>query len=176
VGSQIAEFGAGLLILSTLVLIPLLDLIIVPVRWMMAQDIVNAYTRKFALCESLNQSWRMLESDPSLSESLQKLGGICVKSQELQIKVAAASAGGDVLRFNLPAQIPPDWLPNGSKAPCVYSLELRVDLTISPAVLMRSWGNEIPGVTAPIPLAITSSHEWENLGRNPATGEYFLSE
>jgi hypothetical protein len=175
-GSQIAEFGAGLVLLSTLILIPLLDLVIVPVRWMMAQDIVNAYTRKFALCESLNESWRMLNAEPTLTEALEKLGGVSVKSEDLSVRVSTASSADEVLRLRLPAQIPADWLPNGSKAPCVYSLETHVDLEIAPAVLMRDFGARIPAVSSPIPIAVSSSHAWENLARNPASGEYFLNE
>jgi hypothetical protein len=175
-GSQIAEFGAGLLILTTLILIPLLDLVIVPIRWMMAQEIVNSYTRKLAMCESLSQSSQLLNLEPSLQSKLEKIGGVSVDSTDLLLRIATIYPSGEVLQFYVPARVPAEWLPNGSKAPCVYSLQLRVGLTIAPALLFNGWGQQITGVTKPIPIFVTASHEWENLGRNPATGEYFLNE
>jgi hypothetical protein len=175
-GSQIAEFGAAVVFLATIILIPLVDLVIVPIRWMMAQDAVNSYARKYALCETLNQSWRMMQSEPSLSTRLNSLGGVTVESTDMHLKVSPIAPGSGVLLVDVPGQVPSEWLPDGVKAPCVYALELTVNMTIAPAILFRSSGKPVPGLTAPFPVVMTASHEWENLGRNPSTGEYYLNE
>lgn len=74
-------------------------------------------------------------------------------------------------------QMPREWLPDGAQSPCDYALELVVNLIVSPAFKINLPGNlVIPGLTGPVPIAITASHEWENLGRNPATNQFFLNE
>ncbi|MBX9695431.1 MAG: hypothetical protein K2Z81_23805, partial [Cyanobacteria bacterium] len=72
--------------------------------------------------------------------------------------------------------VPKEWLPDGKKSPCTYTLELEVKSTIAPAVLLSTKGVAVPGLTCPVPITITAAHEWENLGRNPLTGKYFLTE
>src|SRR5262249_20279200 len=66
-GSQISEFGAGLILLIACAVLPLLDLIVVPIRWMLAQEIVNSYVRTLARCETLTDSFKTMDADPSLS-------------------------------------------------------------------------------------------------------------
>lgn len=173
-GGHIAEFGAALVILTTIILIPLLDLVVVPVRWMMAQNIANSYSRKLALCESFSQSCHMIESEPFLKEQLLHLGGVTVQSVDMFLRISKPS--GDFVLIDTPGQIPPDALPDGETPHCLYSIQLNVKLLISPAILVHWSGQSIPGLTAPIPIMINASHEWENLGRNPATKEFFLNE
>jgi hypothetical protein len=175
-GSHVAEFGAGLLVLIAIIVLPMLDLIIIPVRWMMAQDLVNAYSRKLALCETPSESLRMMRMEPSLENSLRKIGGVEVNSTDLKMRVTTSEPVGDTLELYLPAQIPDEWLPKGSKGNCVYALQLQANVEIYPAILLRKWGNKIPGVNSAIPVTLSASHQWENLGRDPRNGEYFLNE
>jgi hypothetical protein len=175
-GSQLAEFGAGLLILTSIILIPLIDLVIIPVRWMMAQDMVNSYSRKLALCETPSESLRMLRMEPSLVETLKRIGGVEVNSTDLKIRASTTSPVGDSLELYVPAQIPDEWLPKGSKGPCIYSLELQANVEISPAILLRNIAGKMPGINSPIPVTLSASHQWENLGRDPGSGEYYLNQ
>jgi hypothetical protein len=174
-GSQIAEFGAAIVLLTTFIVIPLLDLVIVPVRWMMAQEIADAYCRKLALCESFGQACENFKSQPELPSVLKKLSGVSEQSSSMRLRISQVTGSG-VHYVEVPGEISPEWLPDGANAPCLYSLELNVKVLISPAILFRSTGQQIVGLSAPFPVTIKASHEWENLGRNPATREYFLNE
>jgi hypothetical protein len=178
-GSQLAEFGPALFILAFFILIPLLDLGILPVRWMLAQEIVNEYSRKLALQENFSQSFRTIEADPSLATRLKKLGGVTVKNINLQLRASRIFRHphpSEFILVNQPRRIPPAWQPDGAKAPCDYSLELNVQSLMSPAFLFPASWYAIPGLTRPIPVTFNASHEWENLGRNPVTKSFFLNE
>jgi hypothetical protein len=179
-GSQIAEFAAAMVLLVFVILLPFLDFAILPVRWLLAQEIVNAYVRKLALCETYSQAYEILEADPSLTTRLERLGGVKCRKLKLRMRVARVFLNThpiEVLAVEKPGQIPPVWLPDGEKSPCIYNLELEVQAMISPAILApASGGLSVPGITTPVPFLITASRNWENLGRNPITKRYFINE
>lgn len=161
------------------VLIPMLDFVVVPVRWMMAQEIVNNYARKLAMCETLSQSYATMEADPSLKVLLQNIGGVGVKSIDLHVRISRTStlkSETESYIVNQPGRIPAAWLPSADSQSRLFSLELTVHSNMSPAILLSGINLPIPGITAPIPMIVTASHEWGNLGRNPRTGNYFINE
>ncbi len=179
VGSQMAEFAAALSLLLAFIFLPLLDLAIVPVRWMTAQELVNTYTRNLAMCETHSQALCALEADPSLRDRLQKIGGINVSSTDLHLSITRISTNHETsksIEIHKPGTIPADWLPDGAFAPCQYSLVLEVKASVSPAVLLN-WGTlAVPGLTQPIPISIVVLHDWGNLGRDPASEKFFMNE
>jgi hypothetical protein len=178
-GSQIAEFGAALVLLSLFLVLPLLDLLIVPIRWMMAQELINAYVRNLAMCETFSQSIQTMEADPSLRTRLIRLGGVEVQSMNLLIKVTRISQDPALVKSveaSKPGTIPTRWLPDGALAPCGYSLVIDVKAAISPGMLLRWEQASMPGITAPFPISVAAAHEWVNLGKDPATGKYFINE
>jgi hypothetical protein len=61
-GQQISEFAAALVLLVLCFFIPLLDLGIMPVRYFLSQELIASYARKLSLCESLSQSFAVLDS------------------------------------------------------------------------------------------------------------------
>jgi hypothetical protein len=146
---------------------------------MMAQELINSYVRTLAMCETFSESQRMIETDPSLKTRLLRLGGTSVDKIDLCLNIARLSQNpGEVASLDViqPGCIPAAWLPDGSFAPCVYSLKIDVRATIAPAILISWSGMSIPGLTAPIPILLTASHEWPNLGRDPATEKFFVDE
>ena len=157
----------------------MLDLVIVPIRWMLAQDIVNSYARRLALCETFSQAFQVMESDPSLSSRLSQIGGVAVDNINLRMRVARVQHKGheeeSIVAIG-PGHIPPAWLPDGAKGPCSYSLEVDVNAQMSPAILLPAAKNKIVGLNAPIPLLVSASHQWENLGRNPVSKDFFVNE
>jgi hypothetical protein len=178
-GSHLVEFAAGVFLLVAVAFLPLLDLAIVPIRWMMAQEFVNNYVRTLAMCESYSESRRALNSDPSLRTRLLRLGGVGVQDINLHLEITRVSRNpskADSLEVHLPGCIPSSWLPDGALAPCMYLLKIDVQAFISPAILMNWPGPSIPGLTAPIPIRVAASHEWTNLGRDPSTEKYFINE
>ncbi len=179
VGSQIVEFAAALTILVLVVFVPFLDLTILPVRWKLAQEIVDGYMRKLALCETFSESFRTVEQDPSLATKLVRLGGVSYESINLRMRISRifnSPHPEESISIGKPGGIPPEWLPDGKKSPCMYSLELEVRTLISPAIMMPNRGVSIPGLTIPVPITIRASRTWENLGRNPVTRKFFLNE
>jgi len=178
-GSQIAEFGAALVLLSLFLVLPLLDLLIVPIRWMMAQELINAYVRNLAMCETFSQSIQTMEADPSLRTRLIRLGGVEIQSTNLLIKVTRISQNPALVKsieVSKPGTIAAQWLPDGALAPCGYSLVIDVKAAISPGLLLRWEQASMPGITAPFPISVSASHEWVNLGKDPATGKFFINE
>jgi hypothetical protein len=178
-GSQMVEFVAAIMLLVFFVLIPCLDLAVVPIRWMMAQQLIDSYVRTLAMCETFTESLHTLESDPSLSTRLVRLGGVQVESLNLTLKITRVSPNKAEMRlFELhkPGEIPAAWLPNGAFAPCTYALNIEAELSIAPAVLIKLGKMNIPGLTEPIPVTMGASHEWTNLGRDPNTEKYWMNE
>ncbi len=178
-GSQLPEFTAAIVMLVFVVFIPMLDLIILPVRWILAHEIVSTYSRKLALCETFSEAYETMQADPSMATRLYMLGGVTVESVKMDLRVARVFAVPHIEEFTIvefPNIVPKEWLPDGPKNPLHYTLELTVSTKIAPAVLLDTKGVAIPGLTCPVPITITASHEWENLGRNPLTGKYFLTE
>lgn len=175
-GSQIAEFGAALALLAFAVILPVVDFSIVPVRWMMAQETIKAYSRELSFCESFSQASKILQQEPSLESRLNSLGGVQTKDLSLKLRIASVYHPSDILLIDAPAAIPKEWLPDGAKAPCTYSVLLEVKLLLYPAFPGAMKGNPLPGLTGPFPVLASASHEWENLGRNPNTGKYYLNE
>ncbi len=167
------------MVLICCVLVPLIDLAAVPIRWMLAQQLVNVYARKLSLCETFSGARAMMEADPSLSTRLHRLGGVDVQSINLHLRISRVQIYAHQEEFLLaetPKEIPQTWLPNGAKAPCSYLLELDVKSLMSPLILLPFRGISIPGLTRPIPLVVSGSHEWGNLGPDPLTGKFFLNE
>jgi hypothetical protein len=178
-GAQLLDFSAALIVLVCCVVVPLVDLTIVPIRWMLAQQLVNTYARKLALCETFSGSRKLMEADPSLSTRLHNLGGVDVQSINLHLRISRVRPYAhqeEVFLAETPLDIPPAWLPNGGKAPCSYMLELDVKSLMSPLILLPIKDIAIPGLTRPIPLLVSGSHEWGNLGPDPTTGKFFLNE
>lgn len=178
-GSQISEFAAAIFLLVTAVFIPMLDLAIIPIRWMMAQEIINEYARTLALCESYTEALRTMEADPSLRTRLIRLGGIGVKEINLRLSITRVSqfpGETKTLEVTKPGHIPPAWLPDGALPSCEYLLKLDVQAQISPAIVMNWQERPIPGLTAPIPVSLVATHEWPNLGKDPITHKYFINE
>lgn len=173
------EFAAAFSLLFLFVFLPLLDLAIVPVRWMTAHELVNTYIRNLAMSETHTQALCALEADPSLRDRLLNIGGVKVASTNLNLTITRVSAHDELNKFIViekPGSIPAAWLPDGRFSPCQYSLVLDVKASIAPAVLLNWNTLSIPGLTAPIPISIVVLHDWENLGKDPATEKYFMNE
>ncbi len=180
-GSQTIEFAAALTLLVTFILIPWIDISVILMRWMMAHEMISASSRELAFCETFGQSCKNLQAQPALKNRLTAIGGVDVQSMDLQLRIARVRRTSDVNSEEVflvtnPGQIPPAWLPDGAKAPCTYSLLLKVNFLMSPAWLLSGVSCSIPGLTVPVPLSITILHEWENLGKNPISGRFFVNE
>jgi hypothetical protein len=103
------------------------------------------------------------------------IGGVTPKSVDLKLQIEKVSDAKTRLEVNRPKAIPSDWLPDSPRGPFSYTLEVSATVEIAPAVLMN-FDPKIPGLSGPIPLVLRVESNWENLGKDPLTKNYFLNQ
>lgn len=179
-GSQIVEFGASLSILTACILLPLLDFGIIPVRWMAARQAISDALREVSFCETMTQAQGKIGPESNIAKNLERLGGVEIEHLVLRLNISRVPrmAGDAVESISIvaPQQIPREWLPDGSKAPCVYMVEIDAGLKMSPALTFNVGALQVPGLNAPVLLNLQGSRQWEHSGLDPVTGKFFISE
>jgi len=173
-GQGIAEIGPALTIL-TLILIVLAEFAVLPLRYVIADELIKHSVKRLAQSETFSEAKSEFEGDGQLRESLVNIGGI--KPVNLELSMVASSLIKDNVSTSSTAAggIPREWLPNGSACPCNYSLQVVANIEISPAIVI-SLPFKIAGLSAPIACVISASERWENRTRDPVTKNYFLNE
>lgn len=175
-GSQISEFGAALVLLITCIIIPLIDLGIVPIRYGLAKSIVGSKVHQLAQHETLKQAFKTNQEDVSFEDALKRIGGVVVRSSELSLIIESTKLKGQTKTIDRPGSIPKGWLPEGANCPCIYSLSLTTNADVYPLFTISIPKVDIPGLTKPISTQVNAVSTWENLGRDPSTGEFFINE
>jgi hypothetical protein len=173
--AQVTEFGAALFLLLGCIVLPLLNMAIIPVRYGMGKSIITAEVRRLARSESFGEALAQVTAESSRWQQLHAIGGIDVKETELNMTVESVK-NKHMETFRRPKSIPPSWLPEGSESPCVYLLDLKVDVDIHPLVSVSWTAVNIPGLTGPIPIRFHEVAAWENLTRDPVTGDFFVNQ
>jgi hypothetical protein len=174
------------------VLIPLFDLVVISLRYGLASSVIEDYGVTLSRKERAKDAFTQVTDNNELAEQLRSIGGIEVKSQQLELKInkmnpddkTAQSATNDSdidgrqITVNSPGRIPKAWLPDETKGTCTYTLKLIVDAEIAPALTLKSnqWRVPIAGLTTPMHVTFAKQSQWENLGRDPVTSEYFINE
>lgn len=170
-GAVMSEFSAAMCVFICLFLIPLVDIGIIPIRYFMAQGLLNDTAAKLALCRKRSAAYDILLKDEQWRDLLEKVG-VHVKAVKMNLRIVSQKSTAEaIVKRN--AQVLPEWLPQGAKAPCVYSLETATVCKIAPLVNAEAG---LPGLTAPLTFIINARAQWENMGRNPETGNYYLNE
>ncbi|HEY9869369.1 MAG TPA: hypothetical protein V6D08_09405 [Candidatus Obscuribacterales bacterium] len=172
-GHVMAEFAPALFVLLFGVMLPLLDLAFVPIRYTAAYAMVRNQDQELALSRTAGDAHQALQLDGQWKARLAGCGAK-VKKSELVMVVTDRSGGRHAFSLGQRGYIPSELLPDGENAPCVYRLQLRVELGIAPLLSMS--GKGVPGLTSPMPVTIVTSAAWENLGRDPETKEFYLNE
>lgn len=170
-GGTIAEFGTAFVVLVVFFFIPLVNLSFIAVRYFIAQGLIQEYVHRLAQVEKRSDAYSMLSSDTWWKDFCDRCG-VTVSSHVLKLQVCGANSG-EKISVNSGAPVSTQWLPGGSKGPCVYTMDLLVDVNVPP---IYSGGPSVPGITSPLPLQIAAHSNWENLSRNPVTTEYFINE
>lgn len=173
---QISEFTMALFFLIGFVVLPLIDLAVVPLRWGLGMLMVDNWAHQLAMSESLSEAHSLAVKDDYLKNNLKGIGGISLRDSRLALTVQSTKLNGIAQSFTKPGSIPKDWLPDGANAPCLYVLDLSVDVSIYPLVTAPLMNLKVPGLTEPIMTTFRSTSAWENMGLNPATGEFFVNE
>lgn len=175
-GSHIAEFGASLVLFSLCVILPALDFAIVPIRAIMAQEILGKEVRRLACAESFGEAVSMAQNDPKFLSAIVNLGGVKIKSNHLYMQISNAADKKELLKVSVAGTVPGKFLPSAADSATTYDLVLELNLQLSPAFLIPGLDADVPGISCPFPLKLRASHSWENLGRNPETGLFYLNE
>ncbi len=174
--ASITEFGAALWLLMGCIVLPLLNLAIVPLRFGLGKSIVGNEVRHLAQCETFGEALKGVSTASPAMVALKNIGGIEVISTHLSLQAESESDKTKVHAIDEPHQMPPSWLPNGGGAPYLYLLDLKVEVNIFPLVSSPYPHFRIPGLSGPIPIQFHEVASWENLGSDPVTGEYCLNQ
>jgi hypothetical protein len=197
-GAQISEFAVSLFFLFAFVVIPLINLCVVPIRWGLGKSVVSARVHQLAQSEMLSQALKSEQgasqqrlqngSQPGLQQPVQaspqeelqdklnKIGGITVKSSQLSLTIESAKRQGETKSFSKVGSIDKDWLPDGPLGPYVYRLDLQVDGDVAPLFVLPLQNMKVPGLTIPFAVQFHDTSVWENTGRDPVSGEFFVNE
>ncbi|MGH9550461.1 MAG: hypothetical protein ACRD3W_13855 [Terriglobales bacterium] len=175
-GSSLTEFGPALAIFIIFVIVPLLDLGVIPIRYGIAYGVLNQLTKRMGMCEKLSQANNMYMNEKWWVNDL-NASGIFVSKKALSIRVVGTN---QETAANLPtsAPVPTNFLPDSKSGPYYYYLQLTSTLQINPLFPMTVPWAGIPGLTGPVTIPITTEGAWENLGRDSEspTEDYFLNE
>jgi hypothetical protein len=158
-----AEFAAIFAILICLILIPLLSAAFIPIRYYMCQGVITELVTRLAHSETRSDAYQTLRGDTRWKEFL----AACeteARGTKLVLVATTANGGNKSISVEQGVSIPKEWLPDGSMAPCIYSLHLDCDCAISP---LFGGPVGIAGVSAPVMLKVSSSAHWANLSRDP---------
>jgi hypothetical protein len=172
--SQITEFGAAIFLLLSCIVIPLLDLSIVPVRLGLGKSIVSHRVHQLAQSECLSDAFKSLQ-ESDFHTGLTRIGGFSAKSTQLSLVATSVKNPDQSMTVDRPGRLSTDWLPGGNKGPCLYRLDLTVDAEIEPLITAKVPGVQIPGLTRPIPFHLREESNWENMGCDPLSGEFFIN-
>lgn len=175
-GAQAAEFAAALTALILCVVVPLVDFGIIPVRWLLANQIVSSFAGSLSRSETLSTAYEKMNSDPTLRTLLTRIGGVTPRSIKLALVITKPADSSQQMVIDEPRSVPQNWLPDAPGGPFQYELQVSSLVEISPLVILNFGERKIPGLTAPFTMNLNSSSHWENLGRNPNTNEFYLNE
>jgi len=175
-GAQILEFGGAVFIFLTCIILPLIDLSFVPLRFGLGKSVICSKVKQLAHVDTLGEALQDERKDDALKGILSGLDGIVVKSSKLSLIIKSNKCEPPEISIDSPGAIPKKWLPDGSASPCEYSLDLVVDADVSPLIIVPLPGVKVPGLTTPIPLQFNEVSVWENLGRDPVTGEFCMNQ
>lgn len=176
-GSTVPEFGASFVVFVIFVLVPLMDLGIIPVRYMAAYSILNILTHQMSVCDKVSQADQMRHKNLWWKGELNKFG-IHVANSGLSLKIVSKQNMSKQVLIPAPAAVPAQWQPDSPSGPFFYYLELSSDLEISPLFHMGEPWSGLPGLTGPAKVRITTDADWENLSRDSEspTEDFFINE
>jgi hypothetical protein len=175
-GQQVMEFAAFLVVIVVCIVLPLANLSIVPVRFGLARNLVANRVHQLSLFEKFSAACKNVDSNSRLGNELLRLGGSHLKLCTLVLCVTSPRCPGAGIIVDRSGNVPAAWLPDGANAPCDYSLRMTVEVDVDPLVTVPVAGHRISGINGPIACTIVQTSHWENLGRDPATGQFYLNE
>lgn len=170
-GHSMVEFATALIALISFVFVPLVSLGMIPVRYLIAQGVLTELSHKLVLCDKRSGAYDLFWTDPWPDAILSRCG-IKVENETLNLRILG-QADNSATTVGEGQMISAEWLPNGAKGPCIYSMRIDADFSVEP--VFKSCPG-IPGLTSPVTFKVHCDSPWENLGRDPITSQYFVNE
>lgn len=170
-GAYLAEFPCVLMILIFGIFLPMLNAIAIPIRWLFAHYAIATDVQALARCEKMSAAQQHMKKHQDLRNALMKFGGIDVKETRLSLVVTRQS---EELTVVLPDRVPDGWLPQHNSG--LYFLQLTTVVEVSPLAATDVCGMRIAGLNAPVTFTISSRSNWENLGKDVLTNEFYFDE
>jgi hypothetical protein len=175
-GYEMVEFAGALFILISCLIVPAIDFSVIPIRFGLAKSIINTRVRELSQRETLSEAYNKMNESPTINHTMAGLGGMTVQSSKLSMRISSMRDERHETIINQPATLPANWLPDGQDCPCEYMLGLTANVDINPLFVISSWPQRVPGLTAPVTFQINEKAVWENLGRDPSSGEFAINE
>jgi hypothetical protein len=170
-GSLMTEFAAAFVLFTCCLLIPLINISVIPVRYVISYAMVSEVTRKLALAETRSQA-AQLAAQPAFFQGFAKQFGIGMEPPTLSIVLKDQNS--ELYIFPDKKPIPPVFLPGGSRSGHLnYLLRTETTVQIPPLFCL---GPKIPALTAPILFNVDATAPWENLGCDPVTKQFYINE
>jgi len=165
------EFSGAMVIFILFIFAPLINVGILPVRYLIAHGVMTEITHRMSVCDKRSDAKKLLQTNTWWTNLL-KACGVAVKNPQASL-IIIDKDGGNKSTVDIASTLTDDLLPNGSGGPFMYSIQLTADCDISP---LFNAGAGLPGFTSPVTLHMSSQAQWENLGRNPETTFYYINE
>lgn len=165
------EFSGALVIFILFIFAPLINIGILPVRYLIAHGVMAEMTHRMAVCEKRSVALNLLKTNKWWEAFLASCG-VAVHNTEASLIIVGKS-GNDKTSVLLGNALSDDQLPNGNKGPYMYSIQLASDCDIAP---LFNAGAGLPGFTSPVTFHLSSQAQWENLGRDPQSSLYYVNE
>ncbi len=170
--AALSEFAASTCLLICFLLIPILNIAFLPVRFMITNGVLSELTHRLSHCESRSEAYTAMSGELWWKSTLSKCG-VTVSGEQLSL-IILTSDGSNSLVLKRGDILPADWLPGGKNAPCIYSLEAKMNCSAAP--LFKTSAINVAGLTSPVTLSLSSRSQWENLSRDPKTLAYYINE
>lgn len=167
-----SEFAAGTCILVCFLLIPIFNIAFLPVRFMISNGVLAELTHRLSHCDTRTESYKVMAGDTWWKNTLAKCG-VTTSGEQLTLLISS-SDGSRSVALKQGDVVPSDWLPGGKNAPCIYSLETKMNCSADP--LFKTTSIDVAGLTKPVTLSMTGRSQWENLSRDPRTLAYYINE
>lgn len=168
---SLAEFAPAFTIFIIAGVIPLICSLIIPVRFCIAQGLIDQTTQRLSRCEKMSLACKIFQEDEQWVDFL-TLCGLKTKDKHLSIVVVGTSEQG--VEIEQPAAIDRRLLPAAGSPSHSYVLRLKANLEMKP--VFASCLVPIPGVTTPLKVALKSDRVWENMSCDPETRQYYVNE
>ncbi len=167
---MMTEFAAAFTVFICCLLVPMINVSVIPLRYVIAFAMVQEMTHKLAKCETRGQAIKQANEIVNSQDFAQRFG-VTIGTSDLAI--LCKGQNGDLAVFQEANPLPPTWLPGGQRSQCNYLLQVQTPVDIPP---LFCGGPKITALTAPIKLNIVTTAPWENLGCDPATQKFYINE